>query len=67
MAINEALKLVQTRELQKWWRSKGVPDAPYEGGVEKGSPFAVAMKIAVAFVVYYEVPYAIGEVGEVSV
>ena len=28
---------------------------------------AVAVKIALAFVVYYEVPYVIGEAGEVSV
>ena len=28
---------------------------------------AVVVKIAVAFVVYYEVPYVIGEAGEVSV
>ena len=28
---------------------------------------AVAVKIAVAFVVYYKVPYAIDEAGEVSV
>ena len=28
---------------------------------------AVAVQIAIAFVVYYEVPYAINKVGEVSV
>ena len=36
-------------------------------GDQSNHVVAVAVKIAVAFVVYYEVPYIIGEAGEVSV
>ena len=34
---------------------------------QEGITVAVAMKVARAFAIYYEVPYAIGSAGEVSV
>ena len=34
---------------------------------QEGITVVVAVKVAVAFAVYYKVPYAIGEAGEVSV
>ena len=44
-----------------------MPDAPYEGGVEKGSPLRFAVKIMVAFIIYYKVPYTIGKADEINV
>ena len=40
---------------------------PYKGGVEKGSPFAVAVKVAIAIAVYHNVSFAIGKADEVRV